>query len=53
MSDSNIEILQATINGTKLETDENNKNSSLAVLQHGLEVLNEITPEDDGNEGKF
>uniref|UniRef100_A0A0R3RHK9 Uncharacterized protein n=1 Tax=Elaeophora elaphi TaxID=1147741 RepID=A0A0R3RHK9_9BILA len=41
---------QATTNGTIEEANENNKNSSLAVLQHGLEVLNEITPEDDGNE---
>ncbi|KAK6112375.1 hypothetical protein QQG55_47445 [Brugia pahangi] len=41
---------QVTTNGTVPERNENNKNSSLAVLQHGLEVLNEITPEDDGNE---
>ncbi|CAG9531492.1 unnamed protein product [Cercopithifilaria johnstoni] len=41
---------QGTTNGAIPETNENNKNSSLAVLQRGLEVLNEVTPEDDGNE---
>ncbi|KAL3990188.1 hypothetical protein ACH3XW_30740 [Acanthocheilonema viteae] len=41
---------QATTNGNVSEANENKKNSSLSVLQHGLEVLNEITPEDDGNE---
>uniref|UniRef100_A0A8R1TRN6 Uncharacterized protein n=1 Tax=Onchocerca volvulus TaxID=6282 RepID=A0A8R1TRN6_ONCVO len=41
---------QATTNGTMSEINENNKNSSLAALQRGLEVLNEVTPEDDGNE---
>lgn len=45
-------MLQATTNGTMPEANEN-KNSSLALLQHSLEVLNEVTPEDDGNEGKF
>uniref|UniRef100_A0A915PS50 Uncharacterized protein n=1 Tax=Setaria digitata TaxID=48799 RepID=A0A915PS50_9BILA len=40
--------IQATTNGTAAEANENNKSSSLAVLQRGLEVLNEIIPEDDG-----
>ncbi|EFO18965.2 hypothetical protein LOAG_09529 [Loa loa] len=41
---------QARTNGITPEANENNKSSSLAVLQHGLEVLNEMTPEDDGND---
>lgn len=41
---------QSTTSGTISEANENNKSSALAVLKHGLEVLNEITPEDDGNE---
>ncbi|VDK82532.1 unnamed protein product [Litomosoides sigmodontis] len=41
---------QTAINGTISGVNGNSKNSSLAVLQHGLEVLNEITTEDDGNE---
>ncbi|VDN05087.1 unnamed protein product [Thelazia callipaeda] len=43
---------QVIANGVKSETNGTVKDSARAVLQRGLEVLSEITPEDDGSEGK-